>query len=235
MPAKSRITHPTYGEIEITRNPRARRIILRARSGVICITLPAAASASDLERALQKHGAKLQAQLTASRLPADADSYRIDGGLFSFHIEKMAVKEACIKRSNGQATLVVPDGCSFDTAERRLWLQKVIKSLMRERAQATLPHRLQQLAQMHGLEYRKVSIRDSRTRWGSCSTSGTISLSIYLMLLPCELIDYVLLHELCHTVEMNHSNRFWALLNGFTDGNAQKLRAQLRSYRCSVL
>ena len=232
MLEKSRITHPTYGEIEITRNPRARRIILRARSGVICITLPAAATASDLERALQKHGAKLQAQITASNLPAE--SYRIDGGLFSFDIEQGAVKEACIKRCNGRATLIVPASCSFDTAERRLWLQKVIKNLLRERAQATLPQRLQQLAQAHGLEYKKASIRDSHTRWGSCSTSGTISLSIYLMLLPCELIDYVLLHELCHTVEMNHSSRFWALLNGFTSGNALKLRAQLRSYRCSL-
>ena len=232
MLEKSRITHPTYGEIEITRNPRARRIILRARSGVICITLPAAATASDLERALQKHGAKLQAQITASNLPAE--SYRIDGGLFSFDIEQGAVKEACIKRSNGRVTLVVPAGSSFDSGERRLWLQKVIKNLMRERAQATLPQRLQQLAQTHGFEYRKVSIRDSHTRWGSCSTSGTISLSIYLMLLPCELIDYVLLHELCHTVEMNHSSRFWALLNGFTNGNALKLRAQLRNYRCSL-
>ena len=234
MLEKSHTTHPTYGEIEITRNPRARRIILRARSGVICITLPAAATAGDLERALEKHGAKLLAQMAASNTPVNICCYRINGDLFSFHIEQEGVKEPRIKRSNGQATLVVPCGYSFDTAERRQWLQNVIKNLMRERAKATLPQRLQQLARMHGLEYKKVSIRDSHSRWGSCSSNGAISLSIYLMLLPCELIDYVLLHELCHTVEMNHSNRFWALLDGLTDGNARELRAQLKGYKCSV-
>lgn len=106
---------------------------------------------------------------------------------------------------------------------------------LRSRAKEILPERLQQLATRHGFRYSSVSLRDSHTRWGSCSSRGSISLSIYLVLLPDELIDYVLLHELCHTVEMNHSERFWALLDKVCQRDSRTLRQVLKKHKCDIL
>ena len=75
-----------------------------------------------------------------------------------------------------------------------------------------------------------VKITGSRGRWGSCSGTGSINLSCYLMLLPPHLMDYVLLHELSHTKEMNHGPRFWELLDSMTGGRARALRAELRRF-----
>ncbi|MDR0540592.1 MAG: M48 family metallopeptidase [Dysgonamonadaceae bacterium] len=101
---------------------------------------------------------------------------------------------------------------------------------VRIRAKQYLPAELQRLARLHGFHYSRVKIRKSKTRWGSCSSKGIINLSFYLMLLPLHLIEYVLLHELCHTVEMNHSAAFWSLLDRHTQRPAKDLRKELRNY-----
>lgn len=69
---------------------------------------------------------------------------------------------------------------------------------------------------------------------GELLSEKNINLSYYLVLLPSHLIDYVLLHELCHTREMNHSERFWDLLDRFTDGKALALRKELKKYRTEI-
>lgn len=101
---------------------------------------------------------------------------------------------------------------------------------MRQEAKAQLPRRVAELAYMHGFHYEGLTIRDSKTRWGSCSGRNNISLSLYLMQVPEHLQDYVILHELCHTVHHNHSPHFWALMDKVTDGKAHALRAELRRY-----
>jgi len=101
---------------------------------------------------------------------------------------------------------------------------------LRIRAKQYLPAEIQRLAQQHNFQYRQIKIRKSKTRWGSCSSKGNINLSLYLMLLPPHLIEYVLLHELCHTVVMNHSADFWSLLDRHTQGRAKTLRKELRRY-----
>ena len=101
---------------------------------------------------------------------------------------------------------------------------------MRREAKATLPRRVAELAHLYGFTYTNLTIRDSKTRWGSCSSRNTISLSLYLMQVPEHLQDYVILHELCHTVHHDHSSHFWALMDTVTDGKAHALRKELHRY-----
>ncbi len=101
---------------------------------------------------------------------------------------------------------------------------------MRSEAKATLPQRVAELATRYRLKYGKVTIRAARTKWGSCTARGDISLSLYLMTLPEHLRDYIIIHELCHTVHLNHSPRFHALVNELTGGRERELAKELRQY-----
>jgi predicted metal-dependent hydrolase len=103
-------------------------------------------------------------------------------------------------------------------------------ALLRQQAKEYLPKELVRLAQEYGFSFQAIRISKSKTRWGSCSSKGTVNLSFYIMLLPGHLIEYVLLHELCHTIEMNHSVKFWLLLDKYTNGKAKELRKELRNY-----
>ena len=80
------------------------------------------------------------------------------------------------------------------------------------------------------IRYGRVTIRASRTKWGCCTGDNNLSLSLFLMTLPPHLRDFVLLHELCHTVHHDHSPHFHALLDRLTGGNEKLLSRELRSY-----
>jgi len=108
--------------------------------------------------------------------------------------------------------------------------REILRNVYRYEAKRLLPGRLESLAKQYGFTFTEVKINSSRTRWGSCSQRKSINLSLYLMQLPWHLIDYVLLHELCHTVEMNHSEKFWTLMNRVTDNKALLLRKELKQY-----
>ena len=86
---------------------------------------------------------------------------------------------------------------------------------LRLRAKAELIPKTRELADRYGFSVKSVRITSARTRFGSCSADNGISLSLYLMLYPEEAREYVILHELCHTVEHNHSRRFYALLDRY--------------------
>ena len=81
---------------------------------------------------------------------------------------------------------------------------------LKKQAKADLTARVARFAPMVGVNYNRVSIRAQKTRWGSCSREGNLNFNCLLMLVPEEVRDYVVIHELCHRKEMNHSPRFWA-------------------------
>ena len=101
---------------------------------------------------------------------------------------------------------------------------------LRAQAKATLPVRLTELAQQHGFVYHRVAIKNSLTRWGSCSSLGNINLNLRLVTLPQELQDLVMLHELCHLKYLNHGPQFHALLESVCPGH-RALAKQLKEYR----
>ena len=101
---------------------------------------------------------------------------------------------------------------------------------LRRAAKADLPGRIARLSEATGLKYEKLSIRASHTKWGSCSGRNHISLSLFLMTLPEHLRDYVIIHELCHTVHHNHSPRFHALVDRLVGGCEKALNKELRAF-----
>ena len=97
-----------------------------------------------------------------------------------------------------------------------------------------LPRRLGDCMNKSGLVPKRIRVGNQRTRWGSCSAKGTISLNWRIMLLPCALGDYVLFHELAHLREMNHSQKYWNFLEGLIPG-ARKLDRELAGVGRSLI
>lgn len=90
--------------------------------------------------------------------------------------------------------------------------EKRLEALYRKAAREYFPKRVSHYAHILGVTYGKISIRDQKTRWGSCSSEGNLSFNWRLILAPPDVLDYVVVHELCHRKEMNHSPRFWSLV-----------------------
>ena len=110
------------------------------------------------------------------------------------------------------------------------YLPAQIEELRRE-AKRVLPAMVERLARQYGFSYGRVTIRATRSKWGCCTSQNNLSLSLFLMTLPTHLQEFVVLHELCHTVHHNHSEEFHALLNKVTGGREKELNRQLKGIR----
>ena len=102
---------------------------------------------------------------------------------------------------------------------------------LRHEAREYIPTALRHLASKHGFSYTTLRISSAHTRWGSCSGRNGISISLFVMMLPEHLREFILLHELCHTRHHNHSVAFHALLNSLVEHRERELNAELRKYK----
>jgi predicted metal-dependent hydrolase len=96
------------------------------------------------------------------------------------------------------------------------------------RARCAIEARVEHWSPVIGVRCRRICVRDQKTLWGSCASGGTLSFNWRLVLAPAEVLDYVVIHELCHLLEMNHSKKFWHLVNRFCPGH-KKSRRWLRA------
>ncbi|MBM3209957.1 M48 family metallopeptidase [Candidatus Saccharibacteria bacterium] len=145
------------------------------------------------------------------------------------HIRTTSISAININTEGSVITVNLPQKITSDNeVVQQLIRPHIVKALKKE-AKIYLPKRLALLAENHGFYYERVRFSHTSSRWGSCSTKGTISLNIALMKLPLEIIDYVLIHELCHTVHMNHSSEFWKAVQ-LVCNDYKLLRQKLKNY-----
>lgn len=149
------------------------------------------------------------------------------------NLRKAERKNISIRISKGKINVIYPTTLEFDSKEIQTAIRKGIERALKFEAKQYLPDKVKELAVKFKFNYNKLSLKNIKSRWGSCSRKNNINLSIHLMRLPEHLIDYVILHELVHTVHHNHSKRFWALLDIVT-GSAKSLDKELRKYRIAI-
>jgi predicted metal-dependent hydrolase len=112
-------------------------------------------------------------------------------------------------------------------------VKRLLHEWLRDQAQIILPSWLERVSRQIKLPYEGVTVRNQRTRWGSCSGQRTISLNQKLLFLPPVLVDYILIHELCHTVHMSHSRQFWKLVGQYIPDYAERRKA-LRDFEKKI-
>jgi len=132
-----------------------------------------------------------------------------------------------IEINGNRIDLTLPD---FDSEQSTGIIKNLTDRVYRKEAKQILPGRLKAMAVKYGFSYNKVTLRNNKSNWGSCSSKNNISLNLQLMKLPFELIDYILLHELVHTEIKNHGPRFWERLNQVTEFKARQLSAMVRQF-----
>ncbi len=118
-----------------------------------------------------------------------------------------------------------------ESERRHIDAFKELKEIDIETGLKRIALRFYELAEKHGFKYRSLTFRNQRTRWGTCSSRGDISLNIQMVRLTDELIDYLILHELLHTKIKDHSEEFYAELNGLVGGDSRAIRKKLGGYK----
>lgn len=127
--------------------------------------------------------------------------------------------------------LLVKEDPSSKVVQQRARLASI--RALKQEAEALLPSRVEALAKLHNFSYKDVSIKSLKRRWGSCNSEKSITFNLYLMELPWEYIDYVILHELTHTREMHHGTAFWEMLKSIHP-EARSVSKKLRTYQPQI-
>lgn len=159
---------------------------------------------------------------------------------FKTHFHTLKLKSVAdfettqVRVSNGVAEVWISGNDDVSSDDIQDFIRECIERLWKHEAKYILPERVKNLARANNFNFQSVKINSARTRWGSCSSVDNINFSLHLMMLPDELIDYIILHELCHTVHKNHGKDFYALLDNVTNGKHEELNAKLKDYRIGV-
>ena len=212
--------------VRVRRHRQARRYTLRIHSvrREVVLTMPPRGSVKHAKDFAEKHGAWIAARLR--RLPG-AEPF-VDGAVVPLRGHPHRIEHRLGTRGtvwaetrNGENLLCVA-GAAPHVSRR-------VHDFLKREAKHDLEAASRRAAQSLGIAFRRVSVRDQRSRWGSCSSTGVLSFSWRLILAPTFVLDYLAAHEVAHLIELNHSPRFWRLVARI-DPNASRAKAWLNAH-----
>lgn len=221
------------GPVTLVKRAQSRNLRLSVTGSTVRVSMPQWTPFSAGHAFALSNLAWIQRELARQTVDLLESGQRI-GKLHSLRFEHVLSDQPLTSRVTGTEIIVrlSTRETSSDADVQARALTAARRALKRE-AETLLPPRLQSLATKHGRRYRSVSVKQLKRRWGSCDSHQNIVLNLYLMELPWEYIDYVLLHELSHTVEMNHGPDFWALLSSMQP-YARDLARRLRRHQPAI-
>ncbi len=223
-----------FGKVEFVRSNRAHRITVKILSDGLRVSLPYRSSEIEATRFIldnQNVILSKQARIRAKRVNTLVTPEKeISTRTFTIKVKYTNRSDVFFSLKDAFLWIEIPEEANINTSQVQEICWNGINYFLKKEAKRILPEQVKKLADQYGFKYSSVKIQSSKTRWGSCSKTRNINLSFYLMLLPSHLADYVILHELCHTLEMNHGERFWKLMDEVTGGKTKKLRAEMKRF-----
>jgi hypothetical protein len=228
------ITDEEFGKVTLQRSARASHVRIRVGTdGQLRASLPLFAPTGLVKQLIRSSRDEIRSMLQDHHsLSVFTNGMQI-GKSHTLTVHEGTGKKVSVRRTGLRITVTLPSGIPIEIPAVQSEIRPVVIEALRKEAKSYLPKRLARLAEEHGFSYQKVRFSHASGRWGSCSSTGTISLNIALMKLPFELIDYVLIHELSHTVELNHSAAFWAIVER-CDPNFKIHRREIKKQTPSI-
>jgi putative zinc protease len=204
------IVDKEFGEIKIRKNKLARSVKLSVGvDGSLRVSIPYYSPEFAVRRLVNGNRDEIRKMLATHNAKNSYQDGDLIGKTHALFLRKFSGEEIKISNEGNQILVQIPQELAFENPLVQSEIRKTVSKILRKQAKAYLPRRIDFLAEKYGFSFEKLRFSHTGTRWGSCSSSGTISLNIALMNLPHHLIDYVIIHELCHTRQMNHSSKFW--------------------------
>ncbi len=227
------------GKVLIERSDKAKRLSISVRPiKGIRVAVPPHISFEKAEQLIytksdwiKEHQTRMQQRETKLTLYDSETEFRT-----RFHVLRVLTHAQYTMRcviADGYINVFYPVFKDVKDSEVQKFIRKSIEDAYRKEAKQYLPERVAYFATKFGFTYQNVFIKNAKSRWGSCSHTDNINLNLHLMRLPDALCDYVILHELAHTVEKNHGQGFWDLLDRVCV-NSKTLDKKLKAYRISI-
>ena len=225
-------------EIKFKKSKRAKNISIRIRpvDGVI-VTVPRFSTIKNAENFVYQKLSWIKKNLIKIQKAQKSNTIFVRNKDYFTKFHKFRISQSgdkfFINKTRESIIANFPNNTDFKLPEIQNQIRNLLIGVYKEEAIGYLPGRTHILASQNELQFQKVSIRNTKTRWGSCSFKNNISLSLHLMRIPDELIDYVILHELAHTLVKNHSSEFWNVLEAICP-NSKVLDKKLKNFNLNI-
>ena len=218
------------GSVTLVKSRQSKSIRLSVQRGVVRVSMPMLVPYSAGVRFLTSHMSWALEQLEGQQAPLLEDGKRI-GRLHTLQFVPGETTSVRVSSSRIVVHYTSEEKIYHETVQTRA--RKACIRALRHEAELVLPPRLRNLSEQHNLPFTSVQVKQLKRRWGSCDSQRNIVLNLFLIQLPFELIDYVLCHELAHTIHMDHGPKFWELTEAMLP-DAKARRRELKRHETDL-